>query len=277
MECAVGDVIFTYEDIGSGIPLLALHGWPLDHRHMLGALEPIFAARPGWRRLYPDLPGMGRTPAPSSIETQDRMLELVIDLVDRLAPGERFAVAGTSYGGWLARGLVHELGDRIAGVLLSVPAVAGDARDRILPEHRVRHEDAGYLAALEPGEDGNRDMIVAQSIDALESWRRVISPAVDIADHDFLERLGSSYAFSFDPDDLPSPLEAPTLIVTGRFDHGCGYREAFGLLENYPFATYAVLDWAGHALPEERSELFRALVSDWAERVEAQVKGRAKV
>jgi pimeloyl-ACP methyl ester carboxylesterase len=274
MECTVRDISFAYEDIGSGMPLLMLHGWPLDHRHMQINLEPVFAQRPGWRRLYPDLPGMGRTRAADWIETQDQMLELVIELVDRLIPGERFAVAGASYGGWLARGLVHERGSQIAGVLLSVPVVAGEAEKRSLPEHRVRLQDADYLMALRPGEERSREMIVAQGADVLESWRRAIFPAVEIADHAFLERLGGDFAFSFDPDDLEQPLEAPALIVTGRFDHVCGYREAFDLLDLYPNATYAVLDWAGHSLPDERKELYRALVSDWLDRVEAFVGER---
>jgi pimeloyl-ACP methyl ester carboxylesterase len=272
MECKIKDVTFVYEDIGSGLPVLMLHGWPIDHRHMLNSLEPAFADRSGWRRLYPDLPGMGRTRAADWIETEDQMLELVLELVDRLIPGERFAVAGGSYGGWLARGLVHERPSQLAGVMLSVPAIGGDGRDRVLPKHRIRHEDAEYLHALEPGEEGSREMIVAQGMDVLESWRRAIFPALELADHDFLERLGGNYAFSFDPDDLEQPFEAPTLIVTGRFDDVCGYREAFDLLDRYPNATYAVLDWAGHSLPDERRELFIALVSDWLERVEAYVR-----
>ena len=271
MECTVRDITFAYEDVGSGTPLLMLHGWPLDHRHMLSSFEPVFAQRPGWRRLYPDLPGMGRTPAADWIETHDQMLELVIEFVERVIPGRRFVVAGTSYGGWLARGLVHERGEQIDGVLLCVPVVAGDARDRILPEHRVRHEDAGYLEALAPGEEGSREMIVAQGTDVLDAQRQVIFPALEIADHAFLERLGGNYAFSFDPDDLESPFEAPTLIETGRFDHICGYQEAFGLLDRYPNATYAALDWAGHSLSNERSVLHNALVNDWLERVEAHV------
>ena len=274
MECTVRDITFAYEDVGTGTPVLMLHGWPLDHRHMLSNFEPVFAQRPGWRRLYPDLPGMGRTRAADWIETHDQMLELVIEFIERVIPGQRFVVAGASYGGWLARGLVHERGKQIDGVLLSVPVVAGDAADRILPEHRVRFEDADYANALEPGEEGSREMIVAQGIDVLESWRRAIFPAVEIADHAFLERLGGNYAFSFDPDDLEAPIEAPALIVTGRFDHICGYQEAVALLDRYPYATYATLDWAGHSLPNERKELHDALVSDWLDRVEAHVRAR---
>jgi pimeloyl-ACP methyl ester carboxylesterase len=40
-----------------------LHGWPVDHRHMVKDFEPLFEHRDGWKRLYPDMPGMGQTVA----------------------------------------------------------------------------------------------------------------------------------------------------------------------------------------------------------------------
>ena len=52
---------FFYESAGEGRPIILLHGWMLDHLTVMDGLEPAFADRPGWRRIYPDLPGMGRT------------------------------------------------------------------------------------------------------------------------------------------------------------------------------------------------------------------------
>jgi pimeloyl-ACP methyl ester carboxylesterase len=74
--------------------------------------------------------------------------------------------------------------------------------------------------------------------------------------------------FHFDPDTLPSPFWAPALFLTGRQDSWCGYRGAFRILDNYPRATYAVLDRAAHALAMEQRTLFRNLVSEWLDRVE---------
>ena len=121
MECQVRDITMYYEEAGAGRPLLLLHGWPLDHRHIANDMEPLFADRAGWRRLYPDLPGMGKTRAADWITCQDQMLDLVIDFIDTVAPGERFVVAGTSYGGYLARGLVYHRGAQMDGLLLTVP------------------------------------------------------------------------------------------------------------------------------------------------------------
>ncbi len=77
-----------------------------------------------------------------------------------------------------------------------------------------------------------------------------------------------NYAFAFDVDSLPSPFPAPALFLTGRQDSGCGYREAYELLDNYPRASFAVLDRAGHALGVEQKALFRALANEGLDRVE---------
>jgi pimeloyl-ACP methyl ester carboxylesterase len=265
VECEIRDITFSYDDIGSGRPLLVLHGWPLDHRHVAADMEPLFAERSGWRRIYPDLPGFGRTAAREWLASQDQMLDLVGEFLDAVAPGERFALAGTSWGGYLARGLVRKRAEDMDGLLLSVPHFAPSERQGVLPVHRVLREDADFLAALEPGEESVGEIAVIHSMEVLEDQRRSILPAIPLHDAIFGERMDEHFSF---PLALPRPFPAPTLIVTGRFDHVCGYEDAYRALDDFPRATFAVLDCAGHALPMERKGPFRALASDWLDRVE---------
>ncbi len=108
MECRVRDIPVYYEEIGVGRPLLMLHGSHPDHREMTYNMAPLFEQRSGWRRIYPDLPGRGKTPGADWITGEDQMLEVALEFIDAVAPGERFAVAGYSYGGYLARGIVYQ-------------------------------------------------------------------------------------------------------------------------------------------------------------------------
>jgi pimeloyl-ACP methyl ester carboxylesterase len=114
---------------------------------------------------------------------------------------------------------------------------------------------------------------VAQSPELLTEFRHSFKPGLDAADLEFLERVEANYRFSFDVDKLPEPCAAPTLIVTGRQDANCGYRGAWDLLDNFPRATFAVLDRAGHALPMEQKALYHALLSEWLDRVEEYSAG----
>ncbi|TFG31649.1 alpha/beta hydrolase [Candidatus Thorarchaeota archaeon] len=103
-------------------------------------------------------------------------------------------------------------------------------------------------------------------------WSRFVKeivPGIVKADNQFLERLQPTVdEFSFDVDKLPSRFEKPVLILVGRQDHWVGYQDAWAILENYPRATFAVLDRAGHALQIEQDNLFNSLVNEWLDRVE---------
>jgi pimeloyl-ACP methyl ester carboxylesterase len=260
MRCRVGDIEVFYRECGTGRPLILLHGTPIDHRSLLEEFEPFFTGRLGWRRIYPDLPGHGQTAASEWISSHDDMVGVVGGFIDAVIPGKRFCVAGGSYGAFLARGLVYERAAEIDGLLMVVPALLGGE----VPEHRVRHADPAFMAALRPDEDKG-EFVVWQSLELLETMRSRFDTGVELADHAFLERLrGTGSTF----DALQEPFAKPTLIVTGRFDSWCGYRAAFEILDDYPLATYAVLDGAGHITGLERPDLYRALVTDWLDRIE---------
>jgi pimeloyl-ACP methyl ester carboxylesterase len=112
--------------------------------------------------------------------------------------------------------------------------------------------------------------MVVQSPRVAEAVRELLAE-VRIADHPFNDRLEEASPFSFDVDTPPTPFVAPTLIVTARQDNLCGYRNAWDLLDNYPRATFAVLDRAGHFVNIEQDALCQALMREWLDRVEERV------
>src|SRR3546814_3450312 len=60
-----------------------------------------------WRRIYLDLPGRGRTRGEPWITTNDQVLDIVLEVIETVIPGERFVIAGHSAGGYLARAVLH--------------------------------------------------------------------------------------------------------------------------------------------------------------------------
>ena len=70
MQCETDKATIDYEVHGEGRPILFLHGWTMARRVEIVVYEKIFATRPGWRRIYPDLPGMGRSMAKAGSRTR---------------------------------------------------------------------------------------------------------------------------------------------------------------------------------------------------------------
>src|ERR1051326_1592417 len=118
----VRGVPMRYHERGSGRPVVILHGTGVDHREMVAALEPIFARRPGSRRIYVDLPGMGETPAPDTVTSNDDVLDLVIGLIGDVIGDDESLVVGHSYGGYLARAIGDRCERQVAGPALLCPA-----------------------------------------------------------------------------------------------------------------------------------------------------------
>jgi pimeloyl-ACP methyl ester carboxylesterase len=56
-------------------------------------------------------------------------------------------------------------------------------------------------------------------------------------------------------------------MLMGCQNSSTGYRDHWRLIENYPHASFMVLDKVGHNLEIEQPELFTALVKEWFERV----------
>jgi pimeloyl-ACP methyl ester carboxylesterase len=273
MECKLENITVYYESFGEGRLMVILPGWSLSHHHMVNDMEPLFTSRAGWKRLYLDLPGAGKTPGKDWITNQDKILEVVLDFIDAVIPGQRFAVAGASAGAYLARGVVYRKPEWIDGVLLAVPLIVAEDARRDAPSHVTLVKDPVMMSKLAPEEVEVLQMAVVQSQGVLDTLRAILSSSGEMGDAKFLSRIRENpqnYSFSFDVDALPSPCTAPTLIIAGRQDSSVGYRDAYKILENYPRGTFAVLDRAGHFLEAEQRTLFRVLASEWLDRVEEQ-------
>lgn len=273
MRFNVKDCEVYFEMVGDGMPIISLHGSTLDSRSMTGCMEPIFKKRPGWKRIYPDFPGHGKTPGRDWIKGSDDVLQVILELIDNIIPDTQFALAGLSYGGYIARGIIHHRPEQVAGLLLIVPRVVSHPSRRTLPDKRVLVRDEKFLAKLDSHErEGFEEVAVVQTPSHWSRFVKEIIPGVIVADNQFLERLQPTVdEFSFEVDKLKEKFEKPTLILLGRQDHGVGYRDAWTILENYPRATFAVLDRAGHALQMEQEILFNALVNEWLNRMEETI------
>jgi pimeloyl-ACP methyl ester carboxylesterase len=271
MECRLERITVHYESLGEGRPLVVLPGWPDEWRVPAEYLEPMFEDRSGWRRIYLDLPGRGQTPGEPWITTNDQVLEIVLEVLDRVIGRERFVLAGHSAGGYLARAVLHHRAVDIDGLLQVVPVIDPDADDAPPRVTLVRDDALMRRIEAEQGPELATQLAefwVVQSADAYERVKAML-PSMRGADRAFLAQLEERLSFAVDPP--PVPFERPALFVMGRQDSVVGYRGAFDLVDGYPRATVAVLDRAGHGLPWEQPRVFGALVAEWLDRVEDHV------
>ncbi|MCY1674767.1 alpha/beta hydrolase [Pseudarthrobacter sp. SL88] len=256
-----------YAAFGDGDPVLVLHGAGVDHREMAAVFEPIFGRLPGYRRIYPDLPGMGRTPAAATLAGADDVLDLLLGFVDAIVGPEPFRLIGHSAGAYFARAMAGKRVRQVAGLALVCP-LGGSAKD--VPEHKVlvASVDPDKLLGTEEAASFG-EYFVVQTQATLDRFLEAVAPSLGLADEAALERIARQWEFRSTAPDSQSYV-GPTLILAGRQDATVGYAGAWDLLQLYPRATFAVLDQAGHVLPHEQPDLIEALVTEWLGRSVSQ-------
>ncbi|WP_223554185.1 alpha/beta fold hydrolase [Lysinibacillus sphaericus] len=265
--CKVRKANIYYEIIGTGTPIVMLHGYSPDHRLMKGCMEPVFVERGGWKRIYIDLPGMGKTTDYETINNSDEMLVAVVELIHSLIPNERYLLVGESYGGYLVRGILREFHEQILGAAFICPLIIPDKPSRTVAEQSIVSADKEFLSTLTKQElDDLSSHLVVLNENNCHRYTNEVLAGQKMADVEFLEKIQKSYGFSFAVDEMI--FDKPSIFLLGKQDSMVGYKDAFDIIDKFPRAAFTILDKAGHNLQIEQADLFNSLMHEWLDRVE---------
>jgi pimeloyl-ACP methyl ester carboxylesterase len=262
-----------YETYGNGIPIIMLHGFPLDHNVMKSCLEPIFLKRNGYKRIYFDLPHMGKSSSDNWIQSSDDILTVVIEFIEKIVREDYFIIASESYGSYLARGLISKYIKKVRACLFLCPVIIPEPSKRTLPKYKVFEVDKEFVATLKTKEAQEFQLCVFQNEIIWDRFKSEILLPIQISNKSVLDKIYSyNYKFSFDVDKTIKSFDRPVLFILGRQDVSTGYRDAWNLVERFPRASFVVLDMAGHNLQIEQPQAFNCLVNNWLDRIEIEKK-----
>ncbi|OOG00375.1 hypothetical protein ASPCADRAFT_202238 [Aspergillus carbonarius ITEM 5010] len=265
--------ILSAHEIGQGLPILIIHGWQLSGKAEAADFEPIFSKIPNLRRIYVDLPGMGITPA-NNIQDLDGIYHRLVQFIDTRLGTSRFLVTGSSCGGYLARTIALKYSTQVDGLLLRVPLIEPNDRDRDLDAFKPVVANEQLMESLSEEDKSRLGNVLIQTPAYVEAYKakyeNVWLPAEEASDSKVLDPIREDpnrYRLSLSLDDRSATFFAPTLVVCGRHDGVVGYRDSLRLLELYPRSTFVVLDRGTHGLPIDERGVFEAMVRDWFGRV----------
>jgi 3-oxoadipate enol-lactonase len=114
MKASINGISMAYEDAGQGMPVILLHGFPLDHRMWRNQVETLKTA---FRVITPDFRGMGGSDMPKDNITLDQYADDVLALMDQLQV-EQAVLGGFSMGGYVAFSLLRKAPNRFTAVVL---------------------------------------------------------------------------------------------------------------------------------------------------------------
>lgn len=262
----VRDTRLAVHTAGSGLPVVLLHAFPLDH----GMWQRQAPLADSLRLIVPDLRGFGASGSvPSSIADFADDVAAILDALHIELPA---VVCGVSMGGYVAQHVASRHADRVAAVVLVDTRLEADT-----PEARSnRVELAGKVGRL-----GQSILADAMLPRLLAAPRREADPAT-VARHAenqallraMIERqkvptIQAALAALGDRPDMLAAMRhvvAPTLLVVGAEDQ-ITPPACLELAEReMPDAKLLIVPGAGHLVPLEAPEVFnRALVEFLAE------------
>jgi pimeloyl-ACP methyl ester carboxylesterase len=257
MIVRAGGLDVGYEDVGRGVPVVFIHGFP--HNRTLWAPQ-ASALVDQARCIAPDLRGFGETPAapPYSV---DQYADDVVALLDALAV-DRAVVAGLSMGGYVAFALWRRHRARVRALVLADTRAGADDE-----EARGRRRALIRLAR----EQGSGAVADAQIGGMVGKTTREQRPEVEAAVRRMLASasvdgiVGALEAMLARPDSTPTlaTIDVPTLIVVGAEDVLTPAKEARAMHAAIPGSRLEVLAGAGHVSNFERPAAFNHVTSEF--------------
>jgi proline iminopeptidase len=252
------------EEVGSGFPLIVLHGGPgMDHSMFRPYLDPL---GDDYRVLYVDERGQGRServdPATLSLEVFARDVDLLAEALGL----DEFALYGHSFGAIIATWHATELGTAAAYVISG----GGDESAELMKDVEASLEAMGEAgkAIAASWED---EQTVQTEEELLELSRTQMpfhfhgEPPPGYGDDtvgspEVLRHFASAGYGDFDYRPKLAAVDKPTLVIVGEHDRTTTPRAARVLHAGIPGSKLVIVADAGHMSFVEQTEPYLAQV-----------------
>jgi pimeloyl-ACP methyl ester carboxylesterase len=257
-----GGIATHYHDVGSGQPVLLLHGsgpgvsaWA-NWQHNI----PVLAER--YRVIAPDIVGFGATQRPDDIHySLGTWIGHVWAFLDALGI-EQTSLVGNSLGGRIGLGMASQHPERLDRmVLMGAPGVGMTLTQGLLA-----------LREYEPSEQNMRDLLLgcfavdpAIITDGLvrARYEASVAPGAFEAYRDMFfspRHAGSELGIT---EEEVRAIATRTLLLHGREDRVVPVEVAWNMVRLLPDADLAVFARCGHWTQIERADDFNALVANF--------------
>jgi 3-oxoadipate enol-lactonase len=251
-----------YEVIGSGQPILMVHGFTNHGMVWAGQIADLVHA--GYRVIMPDLAGHGLSQPVNRETTVDELTRDMVNLLDHLSIAKTI-VCGLSLGGRVAQYLAIDYPERLSGLVVAnscadnaAPGVAA-ARNSWIEMFEKPNGPLLRMQTVWPQMLNERYRASPTADATLASWKRINAkiPGSSFAN---IARGGQNFKSS----DRLKSVKLPCLVISGEFDSLFPPPMCKEIADLIPGAKFSVIPGACHLSsldsPKEFNELLLSFV-----------------
>lgn len=246
------DFIFSYDEQGSGLPILFIHGYPLNRKMWAPQLADLSE---NYRLIAPDLRGHGESTPSAGPYSMEMFADDCASLLEHLRINQPAIVCGLSMGGYISLAFARKYPHMLRGLILTATRAAEDSpdarsnrqRSMDLIESGKHYEifETMLPRLLSPLTQQNNPALVSQIREIMETT----NPSTMISDLKGMMSRPDSRPF------LPD-IRVPTLIIHGKDDPLIPYTEAQEMASALPNCQLVILENTAHLPNLEASQAF---------------------
>jgi len=249
----------AYDDKGKGLPILFIHGFPLNRTLWTGQVDNI--SKIG-RAVSIDLRGHGESQAIPGPYSMKMLAQGCNSLLNELEITEPVILCGLSMGGYVTLEFYRQYPSRVAGLILAATRSGADSaegranRDKAISEARHR----GVTSIV----DSMLPNMIAQ--DTYKRRPELIHQLRAMMLSTSLEgAIGALEGMKNRLDSTPilTSIRIPTLILHGAEDQIIPITVAQDMHTAIYYSTLSILPEAGHLLNLEQPDLFNQAILDF--------------
>lgn len=258
---AVRGLALAFDVQGDGLPILFIHGFPLDRTMW----RQVMATLTGWRRIAPDLRGHGLSDVPDKYSMAEYADDLAALLEALRAP--QVVVCGLSMGGYVAFELVRRYPAKVRALIL--------ANSRAEPDDEAGKRRRGEMIALlqREGSGTLADVLLPQllapsNLSAMPSVAQHVRAM--IGGNPVAGLIGALQAMRDRVDSRPllEQIKVPTLVIAGRDDQLIPPAASRDLADAIPGAQVTLIPQAGHLAPLEQPVQTSRVIGEFLDSLE---------
>jgi 3-oxoadipate enol-lactonase len=259
MKLNIDDGFLEYDLMGSGIPLLFIHGYPLSRKIWLPQLTGLSDKA---KMISIDLRGHGESFPFEGTYSMDLLADDCKRLLDEIGIESPIVVCGLSMGGYVTMSLYRKYPGVFKGMILTSTKPGSDSAEG------KANRDIAINDAFEHGANYIADNML----------QKIVSPITFLTKADLLNNIhtimagtsingiiGALQGMKERPDStiILSQAKCPVLIIHGEDDRLIPVKDAELMHQDIPSSQFVVIPHAGHLPNLEQPDSFNQVIRDF--------------
>jgi pimeloyl-ACP methyl ester carboxylesterase len=250
----------TFFDVGAGVPLVLLHGFPFSKEMWRPQLAPLSKR---CRLIVPDLAGFGESepiPAVKGPAHPARLADQVSVLLEQLRVPSAI-ICGLSMGGYVALSLARRRPTLVRALVLANTRATTDT------EEGKQNREKTALAVLEKGPSYLVETLMPKllSPNASPEVRDEVESMIRLCSAESAASASRGMARRDDSQGLLRKLEVPVLVISGSADALIPLADSEAMVGLCKQGKLSVLEGAGHMSNLEAPDAFNKSVLDFVD------------